>query len=242
MRISYFAKTISGIGALFLAVAAGGSARAESAAVMGMLAKQALAADSNGWEVPAQPKAETASPSVAASSFAGGETWALGTRFIPLKLSTVEVSPAVTLRHWLTPPAAGSQGMGFDVGLGVLLDTGEGSANTNAGFSVLGGFPIALATYHHACFELVPEINLALLHVGAGDGSTAIHVDVGARAGFEVTFGFIGIPQLALDASVGAQLALNAGGGGPTRFLATTTFNNAPWDIFKATVAARYYF
>jgi hypothetical protein len=72
---------------------------------------------------------------------------------------------------------------------------------------------------------------------------------VGARAGLELFFGFIGIPELALSATVGAQFeylrnAQSADGTNTsdTTYSLTTTVQNSPWDIFVGNVAARYYF
>ena len=76
-----------------------------------------------------------------------------------------------------------------------------------------------------------------------------MRLEVGARTGFEVFFGFIGIPELALSATVGLQFETyknSATSGGLTqtdttlRF--TTTVQNNPWDIFAGNIAARYYF
>ena len=73
--------------------------------------------------------------------------------------------------------------------------------------------------------------------------------DIGARAGFELFFGFIGIPELALSATVGAEFRMikdSQDGSGfsssVTQLQFTTTVQNNPWDIFAGNVAARYYF
>ncbi len=189
----------------------------------------------NGEEV----SAPSASPRTD-TDLAGG-TWGLGARFGPLSFNNQQVgSTIITLRHWLSSPSLGAKATGVDLGLGLLLDTGDGG--TDVGFSVLAGLPLALAVHRHARFELVPEMTIALLHLGQGLADTTLfHLDMGARAGFEVTFGFMGLPQLALDASVGLVLALNTGAG-VTRFRLATTFNNSPWDIFRSSIAARYYF
>ena len=80
--------------------------------------------------------------------------------------------------------------------------------------------------------------------------SAGMRLEVGARAGFEVFFGFIGIPELALSATVGLQFESlqeqqRRSGGltqSDTTLRFTTTVQNNPWYIFAGNVAARYYF
>jgi hypothetical protein len=74
-------------------------------------------------------------------------------------------------------------------------------------------------------------------------------LQVGGRAGGEVYFGFIGLPQLSLDASVGLFLRSASGKatqGAGSQKLSTLTINttqvNQPWDIFRTTLAVHYYF
>ena len=114
--------------------------------------------------------------------------------------------------------------------------------------------PLALSTHRHVSFEVIPFVTFA--HGQTSSGTTGATTDfsgtrleLGARTGFEVFFGFIGIPELALSATVGLQFETfrnSATSGGLTqsdttlRF--TTTVQNNPWDIFAGNVAARYYF
>lgn len=84
---------------------------------------------------------------------------------------------------------------------------------------------------------------------------------LGARAGAEVQFGFIGIPHLALDATVSLGLDLTSGetvgpGTGPAipgepapttkadyaRTSIRSSTQHQPWNIFVSNVAAVYYF
>ena len=62
-------------------------------------------------------------------------------------------------------------------------------------------------------------------------------------------FGFIGIPELALSATIGVQfeyLRNTQSTGGTdatdTTLSISTTVQNNPWDIFTGNVSARYYF
>jgi hypothetical protein len=76
---------------------------------------------------------------------------------------------------------------------------------------------------------------------------------VGARAGAEIHFGFIDIPQLALQASIGLRFDVDSGSTtdstGPddvevssNRTHLHTTVQGAPWAIFTNNIAALYYF
>ncbi len=121
------------------------------------------------------------------------------------------------------------------------------------------GVPLALAGAGHFSFQLTPEVNVgyATQTINATPNppvpkttNTGWHLDVGARAGAELHFGFIGVPQLSLQAGIGLLFALDntktsQGGTGEskrTRGVFTTTVNDNPWNIFISNVAALYYF
>jgi hypothetical protein len=175
-------------------------------------------------------------------------------------VGTIDV-PVIGGRYWL------DQGMGIDAGIGLVLASGSttsdmGGVSTDtddpqpAAFILHGGLPLALADSQYFVFELVPELNVGLAgNTIEGAGGDVIlrgfHLDVGARAGAEIHFGFIDIPQLSLQAGVGLifsydrvsaenEAADTTISNSQTR-LATTVGNN-PWDIFSASVAALYYF
>jgi hypothetical protein len=79
---------------------------------------------------------------------------------------------------------------------------------------------------------------------------SGIHLDIGARAGGEVQFGFIGIPELSLQAGVGLAFSYDHSKqtqpGGASNSRNTTSFGtsvgNNPWNIFTSNIAALYYF
>ena len=122
------------------------------------------------------------------------------------------------------------------------------------GFIVQGGLPMALATHRHVSFQVIPFLAFAHGQTSSGEGVGAVdfsgtRIDVGARAGFELFFGFIGIPELALSATVGIQFESrkyssdsNGITQSDTTYGITTTVQDNPWDIFGGNVAARYYF
>jgi hypothetical protein len=177
-------------------------------------------------------------------------------------LTTVD-APVVGMRYWLDPM------LGIDAGLGMLLSTGStktdpgGVSTDRQGFTVFilhGGVPLALAGSKHFSFQIVPELNVGIASsslVGAGPmGSnvdlSGFHLDVGARAGTEIQFGFIGIPELSLQAGIG--LALNydrvkaTAKTNPEQSIAVsqtafgTSVGDNPWNIFTGNIAALYYF
>jgi hypothetical protein len=186
---------------------------------------------------------------------------------------TVQV-PVVGARYWM------SDKFGVDVGLGLNMfssgasaDAGNVSQSTDGpaviAFALHGGVPIALATGKHYKFLAVPELNFGYATqsetaqnvpngtVKPGDfHRTGIRVDAGARVGTEIQFGFIGIPELALQASVGLNLRYRTWGvsqdtSPPTTPTATdvhqhqvdfgTTVQADPWAIFAGNIAAIYY-
>jgi hypothetical protein len=194
-----------------------------------------------------------------------GVGW-LGTRDVPVGFGAAVLptlpAPTVGVRYWATPV------VGIDVGVGFLMTSGSQTQQNMAGVSVTaddnsrtvfvlhGGIPLALAGSNHFSFQLTPEVD-----VGFGNGTnrnpplantdlSGFLLQVGARAGAEVYFGFIGIPQLSLDASVGVFLRSTSGkttppGGGSNKrsnFELATSSVAAPWDIFRKDIAARYYF
>ncbi|MFO0678223.1 MAG: hypothetical protein U0169_16930 [Polyangiaceae bacterium] len=190
-----------------------------------------------------------------------------------LTQSTVN-APVIGLRHWFR------REFGLDVGVG--LGFGSGSRETQTGntqttvdapsvFAMMfhAGVPIAVAQGKHYTFEIIPEMNLGFatrtvkFPAGAGAQPDITHsgfrFDVGARVGSEIHFGFIGIPELALQASIGLGVSRQtikvsqdggagafAAGQGGSQSLGSTSFqstvNGEPWAIFANNISAIYYF
>lgn len=161
-------------------------------------------------------------------------------------------APIIGVRYWL------DQGMGLDLGIGLGISGGSSDPDpdpaSNWAFAVHGGVPLALASGRHYTFEIIPELNVGLgggsATVGAADVShSGFALDVGARAGAEIQFGFIGIPELALQGSIGAMFQLSSvsseAGDDETSAssygIGTTVYAN-PWAIFTNSVSALYYF
>jgi hypothetical protein len=172
-------------------------------------------------------------------------------------------APVVGVRIWLNPM------LGIDAGLGFVSSGGSseiqapGAATASAdnpsvlGFVLHGGVPLSLAADEHFSFQIIPELNIGLASQSEEDPATAVstdhsgfHLDVGARAGAEIHFGFMGIPQLSLQGSVGLRIdydstSTDVSGGQTASWsqfqISTTTYDN-PWNIFVSNVAAIYYF
>lgn len=185
-----------------------------------------------------------------------------GVSDIPMGAGGETVSaPAIGVRYWL------DRGLGIDVGLGFSMASGSSTTKTGGqenstdhpsatAFLIHGGLPLALYTEKHYSLLVIPELNFGFTsgrEKSASGGSDTDHsgmrFDLGARAGAEVHFGFMGIPALALEGSVGLFFTTQSGKTetGPdwrkesTTGITTSSFNS-PWDFFRSSVAARYYF
>lgn len=168
-------------------------------------------------------------------------------------------APVIGGRYWL------DEGMGIDAGIGFVFasasattEAGDTTTDTDApqpaAFILHGGVPFALADSQYFVFELIPELNVGFAGNTINDGDLKLRgfrLDIGARAGAEVHFGFIDIPQLSLQAGIGVNLAYQSTSAtnedADTSFSqSSTTFGtnvgNDPWDIFTSTISALYYF
>lgn len=183
-------------------------------------------------------------------------------------------TPVIGARYWL------KESMGVDLGLGFgFANSGNSSKNgptevSNDGpasfsFAVHGGVPFALAYGKHYKFLLVPEATFGYASRGIKQQNVTppavpngdVHLsgyrlDIGARVGTEIQFGFIGVPQLALQASVGLAFrrqlwhgSQDAGAQNPQETSVSTSTNdlsttvqNDPWALFVNNISAIYYF
>jgi hypothetical protein len=132
------------------------------------------------------------------------------------------------------------------------------------------GVPIVLGEPgKHYTFTAIPEANVGFASGSQkeqpqpqpnGPNQTAVvireelktggfRLDVGARLGAEIQFGFIGLPQLSLQGTVGLffstqSVRATVGGKDATQSSTTigTSVQNAPWALFTNNIAALYYF
>jgi hypothetical protein len=177
-------------------------------------------------------------------------------------------APVIGIRYWL------SQSLGLDLGLGLGLtsastDVTTGGSTTSVdqpsvfGGAVHAGVPLALSRGKHYAFELTPEATFGFTSAtakppGAAAGAavsdislSGSRIELGARVGAEIFFGFIGVPELALQASVGLHLRRDAVkystdtpsfSADASRMTVGTTVEGAPWAIFVNNISAIYYF
>lgn len=169
-------------------------------------------------------------------------------------------APAIGVRYWL------NEGLGIDAGIGIGYSGGSVEDN-NVRVGKLGAFgmlfhaglPLSIVSGKHISLQITPEANFGFAHASVAsnvvdhpppDASlSGMRLDIGARVGGEVQFGFIGLPELALEGSLGAFFTYQRNGVsvGPASHsdvsysLTTASFHN-PWDFFASVVSARYYF
>lgn len=174
-------------------------------------------------------------------------------------------APSIGVRYWT------SERMGIDVALGLAFtDFSFSEAGTIArglksafGINLHLGLPIALHARDHFTVELIPEIDFGygtatlLARDPVNDISfTGMDINIGIRLGGEVQFGFIGLPQLGLQTTIGVgfnYFSQSADGVGlpavntdiaagtetveNSGFALSTTLNN----VFEGTVRLVYY-
>jgi hypothetical protein len=172
-------------------------------------------------------------------------------------------APVIGIRYWL------DQMIGLDAGIGFSNQSGSnkddpGTTTDDAALTAVivhAGVPLALGGGKHFSFQIVPELNVGIAsqdYTGAQgsneeDKRSGTTIQVGARAGGEVHFGFMGIPELSLQAGVGVYYSTatvktehTLGNAKDTHETTKTTVatsvNGEPWDAFTGNIAALYYF
>lgn len=168
-------------------------------------------------------------------------------------------APAIGARYWLNETLA----IEGAIGLGIISGSSTVKTNTTStetsepslfGMALHAALPIALTASQHFVFEVIPELNFGFAtggrELGANDADlSGILLEVGARAGAEIHFGFMGIPQLALQGTVGLRMSYTGRSSSIGNMETTyhhfrfgTTVEGTPWDIFRTNIAAIYYF
>ena len=163
-------------------------------------------------------------------------------------------TPVIGVRYWLSDMLGIDAGIGLGIASGSVKDAMGDSTDRPSwhAFMLHGGVPLSLASAGHFSFQIVPELNLGFAGssqtvAGMDSSQSAFHLDIGARAGAEIHFGFINVPQLSLQGSVGLRLNMDSssadpGDAGASDFNLATTVGDNPWNIFTSNVAALYYF
>lgn len=175
-------------------------------------------------------------------------------------------APVIGVRYWLNGLIAIEPGIGFSYTGGstkskLVGQEAEVDKKSTTAMMFHVGVPLALASSRHLALLVIPELNLGFARSrvqslikenGPPDAElSGLRLDAGARAGAEVHFGFLGMPELSLEGSIGfiysrqtATAEVEQQRVTDTNTLLTTSSFNNPWDIFKGigAVAARYYF
>ncbi len=187
--------------------------------------------------------------------FFGVTTLPIGTLFDDgMGGAAVRISaPTVGIRYWF------SESLGLDATLGIgYLNNRAESGDTILedlsafGFAVHAGLPVVFMHEQHYKFLLIPEATLGISDGSSGDVLLkGMMFEIGARLGAEIHFGFIDVPQLSLQGTIGAHLSyestvLDVDPDLPTTDSSALTFGTSvqaePWDIFVGAITAIYYF
>lgn len=178
-------------------------------------------------------------------------------------------APVIGVRYWLAEKIGLNLGLGFGLTSASTETVNGGNSQTRDapsvfGMAVHGGVPLVFAHEKHYKFLLVPELNVGFAkatftpNVAPGapaqpdESHSGFHLDVGARVGAEVHFGFIGVPALSLQATVGAyirrdqiKVSSEPNGGTVSSSTGVTSFGTSvqsdPWALFANNISAIYY-
>jgi hypothetical protein len=169
-------------------------------------------------------------------------------------------APVLGIRYWV------NELVGIDAGLGMSVATGSISTSVSAAdkqtvlaFMYHLGIPIALYSGRHLSLQLTPEATFGHAHSSIEPALqpdpppaatvTGFRLDVGARIGAELQWGFIGVPELSLEGSVGlyatfqgTDISVRDAHAAENDILISTAEYNSPWDVFTQHIRARYYF
>jgi hypothetical protein len=175
--------------------------------------------------------------------------------------SATIAAPVIGGRYWL------NRDLGLDIGLGLGFAGGSSTVSTGGmstsvsrpgenGFALHGGVPLVFSEGKHYTFEVIPELTFGYasssikgMGMNPDTSLSGILFLAGARLGSEIHFGFMGIPELSLQATIGLffeNQTVNASQGNNSSSTTSnqfaTTVQGAPWAIFSNTIAAVYYF
>jgi hypothetical protein len=173
-------------------------------------------------------------------------------------------APLLGVRYWLTTR------FGLDAGFGIAMSGGTtksklGSVSQDVdrqktlALVFHAGVPIGVYSTDHMALIVVPEATWSMARSTVA-AQTSVdppedvelrgsRLDLGARAGAEIFFGFVKLPRLSLEGSFGlfySRQVLSAWGSNQSvtdrSYVLRSTVFSSPWDLFRTAVAARYYF
>jgi hypothetical protein len=177
-----------------------------------------------------------------------------------LQADTVN-APVVGVRYWVNRLVGIDGGIGFGYSGGSFENVNNGASTTTDkkskfGAALHGGVPLAFAHGKHYSFLVVPELTMGFTSGTIKSAAPAPDQDIsgflfdlGGRVGAEIHFGFIGVPELSLEGSVGLffrrssfkwKQDTNSASDGTTSL--GTSVQSDPWAIFVNNISAFYYF
>lgn len=164
-------------------------------------------------------------------------------------------APSIGVRYWWQDT------LGLEAALGIFIaDNGDpGVDRSRFGLALHAGLPFVLARSGHFSFELVPQLNVGVASgsyqstaPGAPEfGVSGFLLELGAKVGAELHFGFIDIPQLSLQGTLGLMLRHEArsvdqsgvAGSVDQHETSLATFvDQPPWALFTGALTAIYYY
>jgi hypothetical protein len=175
-------------------------------------------------------------------------------------------TPVIGARYWMSEKIGIDAGLGFGTTFGGSSDKRNNTETTKSdpaalGLAVHGGVPIVLGHQKHYKLLVIPELNFGFTTRTVEETNQAkVHLggwrlDVGARAGAEIHFGFIGVPQLSLQGTVGLAFQHQTWSrtqeafGNQTESSQSVSTNGIgtsvqsdPWALFTNNISALYYF
>ena len=171
-------------------------------------------------------------------------------------LGAVRVSaPILGVRWWFRDSR-----LGLDLGVGAMVtggsETGSFSNTPSLQLVAHAGLPIAVASTQHVIVLLAPELRAGystLLNDGSFELSGSL-LELALRGAVELFFGFIGVPELSLEAAIRigfireAQSVANFAPLGPGNMLTNETYrfstslSGDPGSIVASTLSLKYYF
>jgi hypothetical protein len=191
-----------------------------------------------------------------------------GTAGLDIQRATVD-APIIGVRYWLMEKLGIDAGIGFTFfNSSTAVEVNNATTTTDGpavfGLAFHGGVPLAFAHAKHYKFLVIPELNIGFTRRNETQPNgqqpdvnrSGFRFDIGGRVGAEIQFGFIGIPQLALQATIGLGFrrlvwhnSQDAGNNVPTSRSSSigenqfgTTVQSDPWALFVNNVSAIYYF
>ncbi len=153
--------------------------------------------------------------------------------------------PMLGIRWWFRDSR-----VGLDVGLGAMGATAPDFFSPS--LMVVGhiGVPIALLSTQHVIVLLAPEFRAGFSTLTGGASAGGSLLELALRGGVELFFGFIGVPDLSVEAAVRVGVARDeqsffspfGGSSGTANFRFSTSLSGDAASVIASTLSLKYYF